>query len=449
MQDYANISSLWRRFDPYDSGLERARYTNGSHDERLAMLDEARREEGLRHLQRGLALARANRADEAADALRMAVAANPNLREAHIALGFHYQRSGLLAKAADEFHTVANLEGDFLAYFNLGYVLVELARYEDALDAFRRCLELQPNDSATHLEIGYIHFNRGEFKAALDHLQHPLHTYPEDWEVHNLLGKCYLGLRQYDLALQSFAKALNNAAFPNVQMELLENINTVVRHREFRNLSTVKDQFYAQEGAVYLGSAQDDGLQVTELADYHFTYSDVATTLQRFLALYHSSGWQFTAVVAVDTLSRPLAMALSQLLQIPLRPFEDLHEADRALLAVAVLREDDLLVLISERVHCSITAFCLGLNLSRHGRMQPDVIGIATRGACSVPWESELRRLRADGVHSSQINECIDVAMQQITDSVRETPLDNNLPRQIRYYTRTHRRLNVAPKGSS
>ena len=168
------------------------------------MLDEFQREEGLRHFYRGLALERANRVVEAVEEYRRAIATYPYLREAHDALGLYYQRSGLLAKAADEFHIVANLEGDFLSYFNLGYVLVKLERYEEALEAFQRCLQLEPDDSATHYEIGFIHFSQGEFRAALDHLQRPLHSYPEDWEVHNLLGKCYLGLRRYDEALAGF-----------------------------------------------------------------------------------------------------------------------------------------------------------------------------------------------------------------------------------------------------
>jgi hypothetical protein len=69
------------------------------------------------------------------------------------------------------------------------------------------------------------------------------------------------------------------------------------------------------------------------------------------------------------------------------------------------------------------------------------VIGIVAQEACSVPWEAELRRLRADGAPAAQINACLDYATSAIDQAVRETPLDANLPRQVRYYTRNHRRL--------
>lgn len=408
------------------------------------MLDESKREEGLRHLKRGLAFERSNRVTEAVEQYRRAATLYPSLREAHNALGFYYQRSGLLAKAAEEFRTVATLDGDFLAFFNLGYVLVELERYEEALDAFQRCLSLDPNDSATHLEIGYIHFSRGDYGQALSHLQHPLRSYPEDWEVHNLLGKCYLGLRRFDEAMAAFGRSLMLAGTPNAQAELLDNIATVTRHREFRHLNSVKDQLYAQDGVVYLGSAQDDGLHVEEVQDYHFTYPDIGTTLQRLIALIKSSRWDFSAVLSADTLSRPVATILSQMLELPLRAADELEAVDRALLVMAVARESELLVLTIERLRCPATAFCLGLNWMRHSKLLPDLIGIAAHGSCSVPWEAELRRLRADGASSAQVSACLDHAAAQIIRAVRDTPIDTNLPRQIRYYTRTHRRLNAA-----
>jgi tetratricopeptide (TPR) repeat protein len=409
------------------------------------MQDAHNREEGMRQLQRGLALERSNRIAEAVEAYRRSIASYPYLSEAHNALAFYYQRSGLLAKAAEEFRAVASLAGDFLAYFNLGYILVELERYDEALQAFGRCLGLAPDDSATHFEISLIHYARSDFATALRHLQLPLRSYPDDWEIHNQVGKCHLGLRHYEEAMSAFGRSLLLANGPLAQVELLDNINTVERYHEFRHLTTVKDQLYAQEGVVYLGSAQDDGLQVSEAQDFHFTYPDIGTTLQRLIALIKSSRWEFTAIVCADTLTRPLADALAHLLEIPLRGVDTLAPADRALLLIAVAREAELLLLTIERLPCPATAFCLGLNWMRHSKVLPDLIGITARGACSVPWEAELRRLRADGAPAARVDACIALAAQQITQAFRETPIDSNLPRQIRYYTRNHRKVNVGP----
>lgn len=399
--------------------------------------------DALRHLELGLALERANRIAEAVAHYRQAIAADPLLPEAHNALGFYYQRSGLLAKAAEEFRLVASLNGGFLAYFNLGYVLVELERYDEAAAAFDQCANLVPDDPATHFELGLIHLARGDFARALSHLELPLRNYPQDWEVHNLYGRCMLGLRRYDEATAAFGRALLLADGPAALAEVVDNLNTVERHREFRSLVSVKDQLYAEDGVIYLGSSGDDGIQLRETQEYHFSYANIGTTLQRLIALAASTGWRFSAIVAADALARPLAAALAELLGTPLRKAEEVVATDRALLVFAVAREVELLLLTVERLPCPVTACCLGLNWSRHTKVLPDVVGIAARGACSVPWETTLRRLRAEGAPTDAIEACISAATAAILQAVRETPLDSNLPRQVRYYTRTHRRVNV------
>jgi len=405
------------------------------------MLDKFERDEGIRHFQRGVALERLNRILEAVEEYRQAVANYPHLREAHAALGFYYQRNGLLAKAAEEFHIVASLEGGFLAYFNLGHVLVELERYEEALDAFQQCLGFAPDDPATHYEIAYIHYTCGDFAIALEHLYIPLHSYPEDWEVHNLMGKCYLGLCNYDESTATFRRALILAPSPQVEADLLDSMMAVERYREFPTLQSAKDSMYAQEGVVYLGSSQDDGLMIAEAQDYHFTYPDIGTTLQRLLALQQACGWRFTTVVSVDRLSHPIVGALAELMALPVRQFDTLAPEDVALMVMSVAREADLLLLMVERAACSCVTFCLGLNWLRYTHVLPDMTGMVVRGTCSVPWEPELSRLYADGASPEQIDTCIQSATTHIVHAVRYNVPDDNLAEQVSYYIRDHERL--------
>ncbi|SRR6266545_4428045 len=407
------------------------------------MLDEFQREEALIHFQRGLNLERAHRVGEAVEEYRRAIAHYPHLREAHDALGFYYQRHGLLAKAAEEFRVVATLEDDFLSHFNLGCVLLELARHDEAMGAFQRCLAIEPDDPASHYEIGFIHFLKGDYQAALAQLQLPLLHYPEDWEVHHLLGNCQLRLGAYDEALASFSTALRLAPRPSAQAEVIEQICTIERYRELGAPRSAKDRLYAEHGVVYLGSAQDDGLRLEEFQDYHFTYPDIGTTLRRFVAVQHGLGWFFTCVVALDRQAGPLADALAHLLDIPQRCSDDIQPDDLPLLVLAVGREAELLKLAIERVPGEAMTFCLGLNWMRHSTLLPDVTGIVARGACSVPWEPELRRLRCDGAPPEQIAACQRNAAAQIVAATHDVPPDPNLARQVRYYRR-HRHTRFA-----
>jgi tetratricopeptide (TPR) repeat protein len=405
------------------------------------MLDNFERDEGIQHFHRGVALERVNRIMEAIEEYRQAIASYPQLREAHAALGFYYQRNGLLAKAAEEFHTVANLEGSFLAYFNLGHVLVELERSEEALRVFEQCLRLEVDDPATHYEIAFIHYSCGEFAQALEHLHIPRQSYPEDWEVLNLMGKCYLGLRKYDEAKDSFENACSFATIPQVESELLDNIDTVERHREFVEFCSMKDTMYAKDGVIYLGSSLDDGMIVHDVEDYHFTYPDIGRTVRRLLALQQAFTWGFSAVIAVDAPAQPLAGALALLLQLPLRQVKELLPGDVPLLVMAVAREADMILVAIEHLPCTGVSFCLGVNWLRHSTVLPDFTGMVVRRVCSVPWEPELRRLRADGASQEDIQHCVQNALDQILHVVREIPSEGTLEQQVTYYLREHCRL--------
>jgi tetratricopeptide (TPR) repeat protein len=398
------------------------------------MLDEFQREEALVHLQRGLHLERAHRVGEAVAEYRRALAYDPHLREAHDALGFYYQRHGLLAKAAEEFRVVATLENDFLGHFNLGCVLLELARHDEALAAFQRCLALDPSDAASHYEIGLIHFLKGEYQAALGSLQLPLAQYPDDWELHQLVGSCQRRLNAFDEALRSFGAALRLAPRPTAQAEVIEQIQTISRYRELGEPRSAKDWLYAEHGVVYLGSAQDDGLRLDEWQDYHFTYPDIGTTLRRFLALQAELGWRCTCAVALDRQAAPLADALAQLLEVPRQRANSLLPEDLPLLVLGVGREAELLKLAIERIPGRALVFCLGLNWLRHSQMWPDITGIVARGACSAPWEPELRRLRCVGAPAEQIEACQKRAAEQIVAAVRDAAFDRNIERQTDYY---------------
>ncbi len=405
------------------------------------MLEKFERDEGLRHFERGIALERVNRISEAVEEYRQAVERYPHLREAHVALGFYYQRNGLLAKAAEEFHTVANLEGDFLSYFNLGHILVELQRYDQALDAFHECLKHEPHDAATHYEVAYIHYQSQRYHTALHHLHIPLQHYPDDWEVHHLIGKCHLANGQYQQALRTFTHALPLAPYPQARTQLHTTIARVERHREFHAITNIKDQFYADEGVMCLGSSQDNGLAIRHTHDYHFTYPDIGTTLQRLLALQPVTRWNATAIVNSDCLSTPLAVALGTLLDVPLHTPASLRPHDKPLLVLTIGREAELLsLMLQELPHPSMT-FCLALNWQRHSSLLPDMIGIAASGTCSVPWEPELRRLRADGAPPKLVDACIQQATSDILESCSRTPPDPNLSLQVHYYIHAHPRL--------
>lgn len=399
------------------------------------MLGEPQRDEALLHFQRGLVLEQANRVDEAVEEYRRALAHNPHLAEAHDALGSYYQRHGLLAKAAEEFRIVANLEGGFLAHFNIGCVLIELGRYDEAIDALLTCLTVDADDPAVHYELGQAQYLRGDDYAALYHLQIARQRYPRDSEIHYLIGGCHLRLGAYDEADAAFQAALSNARHDTNRQRIRAYLRAVARHREIGAIQSARDRLYAEQGVACIGSAQDDGIHLQEFADFHFTHPDIAVSLRRLVHLAQAQGWHLTCVVPIDRLAEPLTDALAPLLGVPIRRPEALHPDDIALLVLAVGHEAELLKLAVERVPGLAVTFCLGLNWLRHSATVPDVVGVVVRGMCSVPWEPELRRLRAHGAPADQVDLCLKQAAQQVAEALQTTPHESVAGEQLAFFT--------------
>ena len=125
---------------------------------------------------------------------------------------------------------------------------------------------------------------------------------------------------------------------------------------------------------------------------------------------------------------------------------EELDPSDLPLLVLAVGHEAELLELALERAPCPIVTFCLGLNWSRHSNLLSDIVGIVAHGMCTVPWESELRRLRSDGAPTHHIDLCLQQATDHILTAIDETPGDANICDQLSYYTRFYHRLRFSDK---
>lgn len=407
------------------------------------MRDNFERDDGIRHFRRALALERVNRISEAVQEYRRAVARYPHLREAHLALGFYYQRNQLLAKAVDEFHVATQLEDDFLSLFNLGHILVELGRYDEGLAALTRCLHFAPEDAATHYEIARIHFLRGDFQAAMKYLHLPLRSYPEDWEVQRLMGQCHFATGNLVEAMNCFEQALILAQSPQNERVVLEHIATIERYREFPPDCPLrcKDDLYVHHGMLYLGSSGDDGLHVAEFASFHFTYADIATTVRRFVAIQEEAQWPFTAVVAADVASQPLARAMGEVLHLPYRSPEAITSCDHSLVVLGVGREPHLMTFMSEVLPGQTTSWCLGVNWIRHSKEYPHIAGLIVQWECSVPWESALAKLRADGADKAAIQALIERSYQTLLQALRQAPPEPTITQQVHYYTRWHRRL--------
>jgi len=88
-------------------------------------------------------------------AAQNALRIDPDLPEAHQALGMAHYRAGAYGDALREFEIAGrSLKNDAEVWFNIGAVQRRLGHYEETLAAFERVARLRPEDAEAYLDLG-------------------------------------------------------------------------------------------------------------------------------------------------------------------------------------------------------------------------------------------------------------------------------------------------------
>ena len=181
----------------------------------------------------------------------LAIQVNPNNAEAHYTLALVFGLLGELGKAEDEarlaikhakhYPEASNLLGatlikqgrykdaigvlkevsqDFLyttphlAFGNLGLAYLELERYEEAMEALGKAVELQPMFCVGYFRLGLVYFKQDRYKDALETLEKAV-SIEDPWkqcarlqDAHRVLGQIHDELESPEEALEAFRRCL-------------------------------------------------------------------------------------------------------------------------------------------------------------------------------------------------------------------------------------------------
>lgn len=122
------------------------------------------------HLTRGLALESVD-PDRAMTAYRRALAARPDLSDAHNNLGRLLHERGSLGEAEKHYRRALALEPLALHWFNLGVLLEDGGRRDDAIDAYRQALALEDRLPEAHQNVSRLLELRGRDTGSILDLQ--------------------------------------------------------------------------------------------------------------------------------------------------------------------------------------------------------------------------------------------------------------------------------------
>lgn len=103
---------------------------------------------------------------------------------------------------------VALMPGDVEAHSNLGNLLRDCDRLEEAAASYRRATELKPDYAAAHFNLGITLRDLGRLNEAVDSYRRAIGLQPGFAEAHNNLGNALKDLGRLDDALDAYKQAL-------------------------------------------------------------------------------------------------------------------------------------------------------------------------------------------------------------------------------------------------
>ena len=111
-------------------------------------------------------------------------------------------------------HTVTATRNNYLAYNNLGFHLANSGRTEEAIEAYRKSISINPRYVDALNNLGHALAGQGKHAEALPLLFAALREKPRHPEVHNNLGNSLSEVGKLDEAIQHYQIALENQAGP-------------------------------------------------------------------------------------------------------------------------------------------------------------------------------------------------------------------------------------------
>ena len=144
-----------------------------------------------------MGIASLNKGDsrEALRSLLIAVKADPNLVEAHNALGLVFHAIGKQEQALLHYQKAIELNPKFSeSYNNLGILLLDMGRYDEAISAFNSALAdvLYPTPYLAEGNMGWAYYKKGELAAALEHIGNAVASSPQFCRGYEWLTKIAL-----------------------------------------------------------------------------------------------------------------------------------------------------------------------------------------------------------------------------------------------------------------
>lgn len=186
----------------------------------------------------GWTLFQDGRTAEAVDEYEKALAADPKHVKSHNNLALALVELRRLDEAATHFRTSVDLEPKAEIYSDLGFILAQLGKPDEARKNYQQALALDPDCASAHFNLAVASVMTGKYADAESHYQAALKQKPNA-ETYNGLGYVLAHQNRLDEAVAKFRKAIeadakytpayNNLADTLVKQGKLDEAESVYR----------------------------------------------------------------------------------------------------------------------------------------------------------------------------------------------------------------------------
>lgn len=212
---------------------------------------------------KGVYAYQAGESDAAAEALKQAINANPQLIMPRVYLGRIYKQQEDYAAAAEQYEVLASLDPYEIAHhYELGLSYQMLQRLREAVRSYQKALALDAVDFGSNMNLGVTHLALGNVLEAVQYTQKAATIRPESAEAQANLAVALDSNGEYARAESAYRKSLELAP---LQVGTLVNYgNNLLAQGKWPDALQVFEQALKTEQTPYLHKRMGDALAMAD-----------------------------------------------------------------------------------------------------------------------------------------------------------------------------------------
>jgi len=144
---------------------------------------------------------------KAENEFKTAVKLEPDSEEAVTTLAYLYNEEGDTARAGEVLSSIPDAARSAKLYSALGFTYEQQKQYKNAINAYRKAIELDKENLDAIRGLAQNLTNDGQTDAALEQYKTIAEANPEDWQTYLRIADIYRKSGKFDLALENLKKA--------------------------------------------------------------------------------------------------------------------------------------------------------------------------------------------------------------------------------------------------